>query len=48
MKPEECLAHGVAILKRHKLAAAGNHVLLVSTVAQGSKGISSIVVHRIP
>ena len=47
-KAEECMAHGVKILKQLKLAASGNHVLMVSTVAQGRKGISSVVVHRIP
>ena len=42
------MAHGVKILKQLKLAASGNHVLMVSTVDQGRKGISSVVVHRIP
>jgi pyruvate kinase len=48
MKAEECLAHGVKILKKLKLATSGNHVLMVSIAAQGRNGISSVVVHRIP
>jgi pyruvate kinase len=46
-KAEECLPRGVNILKKLKLATTGNHVLMVSIAAQGLKGISSVVVHRI-
>ncbi|MEZ5788101.1 MAG: pyruvate kinase [Xanthobacteraceae bacterium] len=46
MKAEDCLAQGVKILRKLKLATTSNHVLMVSIAAQGRKGTSSVVVHR--